>query len=246
MIRREAGLAWSAALLIVLASAVGLFLVLRDDGRLLLSMLGALEVQISETPLRAMAAFVLLMAVTTCLTLPTATVLCLSSGYLFGAGTGALLSWIGAVAGAVLTFLMIRFIAGERVRAFFLRGRGAPLLELIERDAFFYLLALRIVPIAPFFAINAAGGMIRVSVVKFAVATALGLIPLLSIYAGVGAGVDTLVEANQLDGFALITQPRVIVPLLALLALVLVGMAFRHWLTRRDAAASRLVGEKNS
>lgn len=244
MIRRETGLAWLTALLIITASAIGLFLVMREEGRLLMAMLGSLEMQITETPLRAMAAFVALMAITTCLTLPTATVLCLSAGYLFGAGTGAVLSWVGALTGAVLTFLMVRFIAGERVRAFFLRGRGAHLIELIERDAFFYLLALRIVPIAPFFAINAAGAMIRVSLARFAVATGLGLIPLLSIYAGVGAGVDTLVEANQLDGWTLITQPRVIVPLTALLALVVGGMLFRHWLKRREAGATELAGNE--
>lgn len=233
MIRRDTGLAWATGLLIVVASAIGLFVLVRDDGRLLLEVLGALEAQVAETPLRAMAAFVVLMAVTTCLTLPTATVLCLSGGYLFGAGPGAALAWLGALAGAVATFLMIRFIAGERVREFFLRGRGAGLIELIERDAFFYLLALRIVPIAPFFAINAAGAMIRVHWSRFALATALGLIPLMAIYAGVGAGVETLLEANRIDGWALLSQPRVIGPLAGLLVLLIGGWLFRQHLKRR-------------
>lgn len=237
MIRREAGLAWATGLLIVLASATGLFLLLRDDGQALMSLLATLEAQIRDAPLATMLAFTVLMAITTCLTLPTATVLCLSAGYLFGAFNGALLSWIGATTGAALTFLLVRFIAGERVREFFLRGRAAGLVEMIERDAFFYLMALRIVPVAPFFAVNAAGAMIRISLGRFVLATGLGLLPILAIYASVGAGVDTLVEANELDGWSLLARPQVFGPLLALAALVLTGGFTRRWLKRRAAIA---------
>ena len=236
MIRREDGLAWATGLLIVLASAAGLYVLFRDDGRLLLELLADLESTIAVAPLQAMVAFVLLMAVTTCLTLPTATVLCLCGGYLFGALPGALLSWSGALGGAVLTFLMIRFIAGERVREFFLRGRARRLIRLIERDAFFYLVALRVVPIAPFFAINAAGAMIRIHLARFTLATALGLVPLMAIYASVGAGVETLVEARQVNAAAVLGQPRVFVPLLGLVALLAFGWTMRRWMQRRDAA----------
>ncbi len=229
----RAGLAWGGGAAILLASAVGLFVLMRDDGRVLLELLAALEAQILQTPLRAMAAFVVLMALTTCLTLPTATVLCLSGGYLFGAFAGAALAWSGALAGALITFLMIRLLAGDRVRRLLLRGRGARLLGLIERDAFFYLLALRVVPIAPFFAVNAAGAMLRVSAARFVLATGLGLIPLMSIYAGVGAGVDTLVDAQRIDGWSLLRQPRVIGPLAGLLALLVAGWLFRGRLARR-------------
>ncbi len=234
MTRGRTGLAWGTGSAILLASAAGLFLLMRDDGRVLLELLAALEAQVLEAPLRAMAAFVVLMTVTTCLTLPTATVLCLSGGYLFGASAGAVLAWSGALAGALLTFLSIRLIAGDRVRRFLLRGRGAHLIDLIERDAFFYLLALRVVPIAPFFAINAAGAMLRISPGRFALATGLGLVPLMSIYAGVGAGVETLVDAQQLDGWSLLRQPRVIGPLAGLLALLLAGWLFRRRLIRRQ------------
>jgi len=237
VIRRNDGLAWAAATAILAASIVGLYILVRDDGRLLLEGLGLLEARIEAAPLQAMITFVLLMAVTTCLTLPTATVLCLSGGYLFGALPGALLSWVGATMGAVLTFLMIRFIAGERVRELFLRGRARRLIELLERDAFFYLVVFRIVPIAPFFAINAAGATIRIRLDRFALATALGLVPLMSVYAGVGAGVETLLEANRIDPAAVLARPRVFLPLLGLLALLSFGWAMRRWIQRREATA---------
>lgn len=212
----------------LIGSAAGLIVLFRDDGQLLLLGLGRLETTIDAAPLAAMLGFVLLMAVLTCLTLPTVTVLCLSAGYLFGAWPGAVLAWAGALCGATLTFLTLKFIAGDRIRRLLPGGRAGRLVELLERDAFFYLVALRIVPIAPFFAINAAGAMIRVSLRRFLLATGLGLIPLLTVYANVGDSVDTLVEANRIDARSILAQPRVFMPLLAL-----VGATALAWILRR-------------
>jgi uncharacterized membrane protein YdjX (TVP38/TMEM64 family) len=231
---RNRGLAGGAGLAILIASALGLLVLFRDDGQLLLLGLGRLESAIEASPLMAMLAFVLSMAVLTCLTLPTVTLLCLSAGYLFGALPGAILAWIGALSGATLTFLVLKFIAGDRVRGHLLGGRSGRLVELLERDAFFYLVALRIVPIAPFFAINAAGALIRIPLRRFALATALGLLPLLTIYVNVGASVDTLVEANRIDARAVLSQPRVFLPLLALLVVTGLGWALRRRIARRQ------------
>nr|WP_240955986.1 VTT domain-containing protein [Wenzhouxiangella sp. XN79A] len=180
------------------------------------------------------------MAVTTCLTLPTATLLSLAGGFLFGALAGTLLSWVGAVTGAVLTFLMIRFIAGERLRGLLLRGRTRPLVELIERDALFYLTILRLVPVAPFFAINAAGATLRVRLPGFALATALGLLPLLAIYASIGAGAESLVELDRIDTSTVLARPELLLPLLGLASLLGFGWAMRRWLQRREAARADL------
>lgn len=233
---RSRGLAWGAGLAILVASVAGLIVLFRDDGQLLLIGLGRLETAIDAAPPTAMLGFVLLMTVLTCLTLPTVTVLSLSAGYLFGALPGAVLAWTGALCGATLTFLILRFIAGDRVRSLLLGGRAGRLVELLERDAFFYLVALRIVPIAPFFAINAAGAMIRVPLRRFMLATALGLIPLLTIYAHVGASVDTLVEANQIEARTILSQPRVLLPLLGLLGATALGWVLRRRMARNHQA----------
>lgn len=236
--RRDAGLAWVLGGALVLASLIGLFLIVQEDGAALLDLLGRLESRVAEHPLQAMVAFMLIMIVTTCLTLPTATLLSLSAGFLFGTATGAALSVFSALGGAVLTFLVIRFIAGERVREFFLRGRSESMLLLLERDAFFYLIALRIVPVAPFFAINAAGGMIRISLFRFMLATGLGLTPIMLVYTSVGAGVESLVDANRVNGFDLLTQPRVLFPLMALLMLIVFGALARNWMRARQLRQS--------
>ncbi|MDX1625656.1 MAG: VTT domain-containing protein [Wenzhouxiangellaceae bacterium] len=237
--RARTHLAWSAALALVAVSVVAMLALFGSDGSGFLDLVEELERRVSRAPLLTALVFVVLFALTTALTLPTATLLCVCAGYLFGTAGGTLVSLIGALGGALMTFVSVRFLARDRVREFFLRGRGERIVSLLERDAFFYLMSLRIVPVAPFFAINAAGAMIRVTLKQFVVATTLGLVPLTAIYASVGASLDVLVEARAVSGPELLLEPRVALPLLALIAVFTAGWLWRRYLRRRRAVRDR-------
>ena len=226
-------LAWGLTIVLIAASALGAWMLSGENIDGLLALLERLEYRSEFRPLSTAVAFTLIFALTTGLTLPTATLLSIAAGYLFGTPVGALVAMIGALSGALITFLGMRFIAGERVRNFLLRGRTRRLVHLLERDAFFYLLALRVVPVAPFFAINAAGAMIRISTCRFLLATGLGLAPIVLVYAGVGAGVGTLLEAGRVSGPEVLLRPRVLLPLLALLLILMLGILARSVVLRR-------------
>lgn len=226
-------LVWGLTTLLIGASAVGAWMLSGENIDGLLALIERLEYRGEVRPLSTAMVFVVIFALTTGLTLPTATLLCLAAGYLFGVVTGSIVSMAGALGGALITFAGMRFIAGERVRNFLLRGRTRGLVHLLERDAFFYLLALRVVPVAPFFAINAAGAMIRISARRFLLATALGLTPLVVVYVSVGAGLETLLEAGRVSGPEVLLRPRLLVPLLALLLALALGTLVRRIVLRR-------------
>jgi len=226
-------LAWSLTVVLVGASAAGAWMLTGENVDGLLALLERLEFRSEFRPFSTALVFAAIFALTTALTLPTATLLCIAAGYLFGTLTGALVSMAGAMGGALMTFFGVRFVAGERIRTFLLRGRTHRLVRLLERDAFFYLIALRVVPVAPFFAINAAGAMIRVSARRFALGTALGLAPIVLVYASVGAGLDTLIETGRAAGPAILLRPRVLLPLVALIVVLLLGLAARGMVLRR-------------
>lgn len=226
-------LVWGLTALLVGATAVGAWMLSGENIEGLLALIERLEFRSEFRPLSTAAVFVLIFALTSGLTLPTATLLCLAAGYLFGVMTGSIVSMLGALGGAFITFAGMRFIAGERVRNFLLRGRTRSLVHLLERDAFFYLMALRVVPVAPFFAINAAGAMIRISTRRFLLATALGLAPLVLVYVSVGAGLETLLEGGRVNGTEVLLRPRVLVPLLALLLVLVIGVFARGMVLRR-------------
>jgi uncharacterized membrane protein YdjX (TVP38/TMEM64 family) len=226
-------LAWLFMVALIAISLFGAWMMSGENMDGLMALFERLEQRSLERPWSTAAAFALLFTIATALTLPAATLLCVCAGYLFGTLTGTLVSVAGGIGGAAVTFVLVRFLAGERVRDFLMRGKTGNLVQLLERDAFFYLVAFRIVPVAPFFAINAAGALLRITTRRYLLATGLGLAPITLIYASVGAGLETLIEAGTVRGPSVMLQPRVLLPLLALVLVLIAGGMTRRAVRRR-------------
>ena len=175
---------------------------------------------------------------TVALSLPTALVLTLTGGFLFGVWLGGPTAALGCTLGAVVVFLITRLTAGDAVES-----RTGPrvraLAEEIKKDAFFYLLTLRLVPVMPFWLTNVAAGLIAIRVSTFAAATLIGILPVSLIYAGVGSGLGAMFDSGQpLSLHALIT-PRVLVPLAGLAVLSVLPILYQRWRGRRKQDAAK-------
>ncbi|MEE4639468.1 MAG: VTT domain-containing protein, partial [Wenzhouxiangella sp.] len=179
-----------------------------------------LETEVDQNLGAALAWFTLAFVVLSLTTLPVVTVFCLASGYLFGPITGTFFALLAGTTGATLTFAVVRAVGGRRFRARLPQGRTQSWMALLERDVTWYLIVLRIVPVAPFFLINAAAGLTGISLLHFISVTVVGLLPLTLIYVSVGNGLETLTDSRDLLGPGLLLQPQIMLPLLALLALV--------------------------
>jgi len=119
------------------------------------------------------------------LSLPGATILTLAGGFLFGAVLAALYVNIGATTGATLAFLAARYVLRDWVEEKF--GRWlAPLQQGFAKNAFSYLLTIRLIPLFPFFVVNLVSGLTRVHVGTYIAATMLGIIPGSFVYAYAG------------------------------------------------------------
>ncbi len=166
---------------------------------------------------------------------PVASVLTISSGLLFGTWLGGSLTVVGATLGACVVFLSSRSAFGDLLRA---RAGGAlaSLRDGFERDAFSYLLALRLTPVVPFWVINLAAGLFGVRLWQFFAATALGIIPATFIFASVGAGAGVALAAGRSVAFGeLVRQPQVFLPLLGLALLSLLPVAVKKLRGRKAA-----------
>jgi uncharacterized membrane protein YdjX (TVP38/TMEM64 family) len=152
---------------------------------------------------RMMVAFVLIYILQTALSLPGAAVMSLAAGAIFGTLTGTALAVFSATVGATVAFLVTRYIAGDAVNRIF----GARL-EKINRElderGFNYLLFLRLVPVFPFFLINLAAGMTRISLRTFFSATLTGIIPGAFVYVNAGASLA------EIDSLSSIATPRIL------------------------------------
>jgi len=139
-------------------------------------------------PLVFMAAY----AVATALALP-GTIFTLAGGAVFGFGSGTLFNWIGANIGASMAFGLARLLGRDGLERI-LGGRAGALDRVTENHGFRTLLTLRLIPVAPFNALNFAGGLTSMRWTSYALATAVGILPGTAVYTYFA---DALLQGSQ-------------------------------------------------
>jgi len=165
--------------------------------------------------LSAAVLFILAYIAVTGLSLPGAVILTLAGGFLFGSVFGTLFVNVGATTGATLAFLAARYLLRDTVEQKFGKWIG-PLQGGFTKNAFSYLMTLRLIPLFPFFVVNLVAGLTRMNVGTYVAATALGIIPGSFVYAYAGQ------QLGNINSLKEIASPNVIMAfvLLGLLALV--------------------------
>ncbi|WP_374383290.1 TVP38/TMEM64 family protein [Dongia sp.] len=157
--------------------------------------------------------------------IPGSVVLTLAGGFLFGTVPATCYIVTAATMGAVLVFLAARSALADLLRA-----RAGPwfsrLADGFERDAWSYMLILRLVPVFPFFVVNLVPAFLGVSLRCFAVTTFFGIIPATFIYAAIGSGLGETLAAS--DGVNLSVSPSVWVGLVGLGALAATPIAWKR------------------
>lgn len=219
----------------LIAAALALALVLRVDRYLSLEALYAqaqtLDAFVRANLVAALALFALLYAAAVTISLPGASILTLSGGFLFGTWLGGGAAWLGATVGATLIFLAARTAFGDA-----LRQRAGGWLEKLRdgfRDnAFSYLLVLRLTPVAPFFIVNVAPAFFDVKLRDYVLATAVGIIPGTFVYAAVGAGLKAALATGATSdprqaAAAIFSSPSVYGPIVGLIVLALIPIVVR-------------------
>lgn len=100
----------------------------------------------------------------------------LAGGAIFGVVRGMLYNTIGANVGALLAFLMARYLGRDFV-ARVLKGKAAQLDQKIGSHGFGTILYLRLIPLVPFNALNFAAGISRVSLRDYVLGSLIGMLP---------------------------------------------------------------------
>ncbi len=144
----------------------------------------------------ALLAYLAVYILVVALSLPSAALLSIVGGFVFGWLVSAPVTIIAATIGAIIVFQVVKTSLGkamaERAGPFVTR-----LSDGFSKDAFNYLLFLRLVPAFPFFAVNAVAGICRVDLRTFSLATLIGIIPGSFAFAWIGRGLDSVIAAQQ-------------------------------------------------
>ena len=126
--------------------------------------------------------------------IPGATILSVTGGFIFGLEVGLILNILSATIGATFLFLAVRLGFGNLLTRF---EKGSAkfndLIEQLKINEINILLLLRLIPVVPFFVANILPAIAGVSLKNFFWTTFLGIIP--------GGFVFTLIGANAGDFF---------------------------------------------
>ena len=183
---------------------------------------------VADRPALAALGYIVVYAAFVGVSLPAGGLLTVAGGLLFGAWRGGALAVLAASLGAVALFLLARTALGG-----VLARRAQPLVERLrpglDRDGFSWLLALRLIPVVPFWLTNLAPALLGMRLRPFVAATVLGIAPATFVLAGVGSGIGDVLAAGRAPDLSVILSAPVLLPLLGLAALALLPVGWRRW-----------------
>ena len=135
----------------------------------------ALEAWINDAGVLAPIVFILIYALVTVLFLP-GSVITLAGGALFGPALGTLYNLTGATLGAVLAFLISRYLASDWI-ADKAGGRVKQLINGVEGEGWRFVAFVRLVPLFPFNLLNYALGLTKIRLLHYLIATYVFMLP---------------------------------------------------------------------
>ena len=191
--------------------------------------------------------FCLIYVAAVTLSLPVSAFLTTIGGYLFGWALGGIAASMAATLGATVLFLIARTSLGRP-----LLERAGPRVQGLtagfRRQAFLYLLSLRLIPVVPFWLTNLAAAFFGMATRPFMLATQMGMLPVSFAFAFAGSGLDETISRQEelragclaagrggcdvdLSAGSLLT-PELMIALAILAFLALVPVALRSWRRR--------------
>jgi uncharacterized membrane protein YdjX (TVP38/TMEM64 family) len=225
--------------LLVLLAGLGLFFAFGLQEQLSCAALRAnrdgLQSWVADHRLPAILLFMGGYAAAVALSVPGAVVMTVAAGLLFGTAAATAMVVVAATLGATLLFLAARTMFRELLEA-----RVGPWLARLQRgfaeNELSYLLVLRLVPLVPFFVVNLVPAFLGVRLRNFVLATLFGIIPGTLVFAGIGAGLGSIVDAGDACAPAQLLRPPVLLPLLGLALLALAPVIYKHIAARRRSS----------
>lgn len=164
-----------------------------------------------SNPTALIGGYFIVYVLVTGLSLPGATVLTLAGGAIFGLAMGVIIVSFASTIGATLAFLVSRFLLYDMIQKR-LSGKLKTINQGIKKEGAFYLFALRLVPVFPFFLVNLLMGLMPIRIWTFYWVSQVGML------AGTIAYVFAGTQFSQIESLDNLLSPRL------LFALALLGL----------------------
>lgn len=221
-------------LLLLIATAIGAFFAF-DLGRFLnidffKAQQAAIEAYRQTHPLLTASVFFLVYVAVTGLSLPGAAVMTLVAGAIFGLFWGTVIVSFASTIGATLAFLVSRWLLRESVQRRF-GDRLRTINNGMAKDGAFYLFALRLVPIFPFFVINLVMGLTPIRTWTFYWVSQVGMLAGTVVYVNAGT------QLAQIDSVGGILSPAILGSFALLALFPFIARKVVDWIKARKVFA---------
>ena len=179
-----------------------------------------LENYYRQNPIFFMFAYFIIYVVLTTLSIPVALMLGLLSGFIFDLYSAIILISFASSFGATAAMLISRYLISEYINRRFSNEISLINNEVNEHGAY-YLFALRMSPIFPFFVINAAFGLTKIKTLTFYLISQLGMLP---------GTIIIILIGSELNDFLIKRSPFSIDLVLYLTLLGLIPLLFKKYI----------------
>ena len=194
---------------------------------------GEIKLFVTEQRVLALMIFFTVYFLAVAMSLPIASLLTLSGGAIFG-WWAALMIITAAAAGAGLVFLAAKSLLRD-----WLKQKTGAFMQKLEtgfrKNGFSYLLALRLIPAAPFWVVNIIPALVGMRFSTFMLATFVGIAPGTLVYVWVAQGFDLILAQGKVPDLSLLKEPKIILPLVALGVMSLLPVALDHLKKKKGA-----------
>lgn len=222
------------ALLLIIVGAIAAFFYFDLGKYLTLEGLKAqqatLTAYVESNPWQTALAFFAVYVAVAALSLPGAAILTLVAGAIFGFSRGLVIVSFASSIGATLAFLSSRFLLRDWVQSKF-GERLKPMNDGVAKDGPFYLFALRLVPLFPFFIVNLLMGLTPIKTIPFYWVSQIGML------AGTAVFVNAGTQLAQISSLKGILSPAIIGSFVLLGIFPIIAKKILDWLKGRKVYA---------
>ena len=173
-----------------------------------------------QNPIFFMFAYFIIYVVLTTLSIPVALMLGLLSGFIFHLYSAIILISFASSFGATAAMLISRYLISDYINRKF--SNEISLIDNeVNKHGAYYLFALRMSPIFPFFVINAAFGITKIKTLTFYLISQLGMLP---------GTIIIILIGSELNDFLIKGSPFSIDLVLYLTLLGLIPLLFKKYI----------------
>ncbi|GAE24428.1 hypothetical protein JCM9140_355 [Halalkalibacter wakoensis JCM 9140] len=108
-------------------------------------------------------------------------------GAAYGPVFGSIITWIGSSLASIVMFAFVRYGYQDWGKKWLHRyDRLSKVTDLFERNAFMTIFITRLIPVIPSIVVNIYSALSRVSFIRYSIASSLGKVPSMILFATVG------------------------------------------------------------